>query len=172
VAILNDKTELRARMRRRRQRLAAEAPDAPAKLSARLPEGLIAANAIVALYKPMGAEIDPGALARPGWRTVYPVVVGPDAPLIFRADEAGPPLRPDVIFAPLIAFDRSGGRLGQGGGHYDRTLATLRAENSVLVIGVAYAGQELPRVPTEAHDQRLDAILTETAFIRVDKEAP
>jgi 5-formyltetrahydrofolate cyclo-ligase len=69
-----------------------------------------------------------------------------------------------VVFAPLLAFDRRGGRLGQGGGHYDRTLANLRRMKSVLVIGLAYAGQELHEIPMEPHDQRLDAILTETGY--------
>lgn len=172
MAILSDKAVLRARMRRLRKRLAAETSDAARRMAARLPADLVPEGAVVALYRPMGAEIDPGALARPGWTVVYPEVVGPDAPLVFRADAASPPLRPDVVLAPLIAFDRAGGRLGQGGGHYDRTLAALRAVGPVLVIGLAYAGQEVPRVPSEPHDQTLDAILTETALLRVDKEAP
>jgi 5-formyltetrahydrofolate cyclo-ligase len=172
MAILNDKAELRARMRRLRKRLAAESPDAGSRLAAHLPEGLIPADAVVALYLPIGAEIDPGSLAQAGQTVLYPVILEPDAPMIFRADAMSPPLRPDVIFAPLIAFDRQGGRLGQGGGHYDRTLAALRAGGTVRVIGVAYAGQEVPRVPAEPHDMALDAILTETGFIRVDKEAP
>jgi 5-formyltetrahydrofolate cyclo-ligase len=74
-------------------------------------------------------------------------------------------LSPDLILAPLLAFDRRGGRLGQGGGSYDRTLATLRAAGEVFVIGLAFAGQEIDRVPTEPHDQGLDAILTELAYI-------
>lgn len=171
MANLNGKAELRARMRALRRRLAAETSDAGQRLAAHLPDDLIAADAVVALYRPMGAEIDPGGLTQPGWTVVYPVVSAPDAPMIFRADDASPPRRPDVIFAPLIAFDRRGHRLGQGGGHYDRTLAALRAERPVRAIGVAYAGQELPDVPNEAHDAPLDAILTETGFIPVDKEA-
>lgn len=71
---------------------------------------------------------------------------------------------PDVVFAPLLAFDRRGGRLGQGGGHYDRTLEALRRVKPVFVIGLAYSGQELPEIPMEPHDQRLDAILTETDY--------
>jgi 5-formyltetrahydrofolate cyclo-ligase len=39
----------------------------------------------------------------------------------------------------------------------------------VFVLGLAYAGQELPEVPSEPHDQRLDAILTETGYIEVKK---
>ena len=159
-------------MRAVRRRLAAETPDASRRLAAHLPDNPIPAHGVIALYRPIGAEIDPGGLARPGWTVTYPVVTAPDAPMTFRADDASEPVRPDVIFAPLIAFDRRGGRLGQGGGHYDRTLAALRAEGPVLVIGVAYAGQELPQVPLETHDQRLDAILTETAFTWADKEAP
>ena len=66
-----------------------------------------------------------------------------------------------------LAFDRTGARLGQGGGHYDRTIAGLRARGPVLVIGVAYAGQEVGEIPTELHDERLDGILTETGYIAV-----
>ena len=77
---------------------------------------------------------------------------------------------PDIVFTPALAFDRRGGRLGQGGGYYDRTIAALRAVRPVLVIGLAYAAQELPEIPMDEHDQRLDAILTETGFIPVARE--
>jgi 5-formyltetrahydrofolate cyclo-ligase len=63
-----------------------------------------------------------------------------------------------------LAFDRHGYRLGQGGGYYDRTVQALRASGRVWAIGLAYAGQERPAVPREAHDQPLDAILTETGY--------
>jgi 5-formyltetrahydrofolate cyclo-ligase len=79
-------------------------------------------------------------------------------------------VQPDLVIAPLLAFDRAGGRLGQGAGHYDRTLANLRALKPVLVLGLAYAGQEVDAIPMEPHDQRLDAILTETEFISVARE--
>jgi 5-formyltetrahydrofolate cyclo-ligase len=111
----------------------------------------------------------------------------PHAPLVFRAfaaDQAMEPdaaripsptpdaetLVPDLVIAPLIGFDRDGYRLGQGGGYYDRTLADLRAAGRVFVIGLAYAGQEVDRVPRDAHDQPLDAILTETGYHRVGKD--
>jgi len=74
---------------------------------------------------------------------------------------------PNLVITPLLAFDRKGGRLGQGAGHYDRTLKNLKAQRAVFVLGLAYAGQELKAVPMAAHDQRLDAILTETAYIEV-----
>ena len=75
-------------------------------------------------------------------------------------------------FVPLLAFDRTGGRLGQGAGCYDRTIAALRAMGAVRVIGLAYAGQEVVRVPVGVHDQRLDGILTDTGYIEVVHTRP
>ena len=77
---------------------------------------------------------------------------------------------PRLVICPLLAFDRAGGRLGQGGGHYDRTLAVLRAQGPVFVLGLAYAGQEVAALDLEPHDQRLDAILTETGYTRFRKD--
>ena len=76
---------------------------------------------------------------------------------------------PDLVIAPVPAFDRRGGRVGQGGGHYDRTLEALRAGKKVFVLGLAYSGQEIEAAPMESHDQKLDAILTETGYIEVEK---
>lgn len=58
---------------------------------------------------------------------------------------------PRLILAPLLAFDHAGGRLGQGGGHYDRIISLYRAHGCVA-IGLAYAEQEMPRVPSGPHD--------------------
>jgi 5-formyltetrahydrofolate cyclo-ligase len=52
-------------------------------------------------------------------------------------------------------------RLGYGGGYYDRTLAALRAQTRVIVIGIAYSGQEKPGLPVAPHDEKLDMVLTE-----------
>jgi len=71
------------------------------------------------------------------------------------------------MITPVLAFDRRGGRLGQGAGHYDRTLAKLRRSRPVYVLGLAYAGQEIDAVPLDSHDQRLNAVVTETEFIEV-----
>ena len=70
-------------------------------------------------------------------------------------------LTPETLIVPLAAFDAEGYRLGYGGGFYDRTLAKLRAEGTVMAIGFAYGCQEVARVPREATDQRLDMIVTE-----------
>jgi hypothetical protein len=56
-----------------------------------------------------------------------------------------------------------GYRLGYGGGFYDRTLEGLRARGPVLAVGFAFAAQEVPEVPIDATDQRLDAVVTERA---------
>lgn len=70
---------------------------------------------------------------------------------------------PDIIIVPLIAFDRSMNRLGQGGGHYDRTFAKYP---EALRIGLAWSVQETSEVPTEEHDVTLHAIVTESEIIQ------
>jgi 5-formyltetrahydrofolate cyclo-ligase len=80
------------------------------------------------------------------------------------APEAGD-VEPDMLFIPLSAFDRRGHRIGYGAGHYDRTLAGLRARGPILAVGVAYSVCEVEAVPNEPHDQRLDYILTESELI-------
>jgi 5-formyltetrahydrofolate cyclo-ligase len=91
----------------------------------------------------------------------------PDAFGIPSPPRSAPELVPNLVIAPLLAFDRTGGRLGQGAGHYDRTLAELRRDRPVFLLGLGFAGQEVEALPQDAHDQRLDAILTETAYIEV-----
>lgn len=185
------KTVLRAEMRARRRALSTEAPDAAERAAQNLPLDGLPPFRVVGGYVRHGAEIDPSAvLARlraAGARIALPVTVAADAPLVFRAwapeaehvpDAAGvrgPPahaeeLVPELLIVPLVAFDRRGGRLGQGGGHFDRTLAALDAEGEVFAIGLAYAGQEVARLPREEHDRMLDAILTEKEYIAVPKD--
>jgi len=118
------------------------------------------------------------ALAAEGFATALPVVIGKGAPLVFRlwrpgdptrpgamsiAEplEAAPAVEPDLLFVPLACFDRRGHRIGYGAGYYDRTLAGLRAIKSVHAVGVAYGVCEVAAVPYEAHDQSLDAVVTE-----------
>ena len=68
---------------------------------------------------------------------------------------------PGLILCPLLAFDDQGGRLGQGGGYYDRTFA---ARPEITRIGLAYAGQAVEPLPMERHDMALDGVLTETGY--------
>jgi 5-formyltetrahydrofolate cyclo-ligase len=69
---------------------------------------------------------------------------------------------PDIVLAPMLAFDQRGFRLGQGGGFYDATMADLKArKNNVRYIGLGYMDQAvLFKLPAEAHDIKLDAVLT------------
>jgi 5-formyltetrahydrofolate cyclo-ligase len=69
----------------------------------------------------------------------------------------------DLVIAPLLAFDRNGGRVGFGGGFYDRLLTKCKCP----VIGLAYSFQEIDSVPLEEHDRRLDMIVTEKEIIKV-----
>lgn len=86
---------------------------------------------------------------------------GPDAPEVF----------PRALLVPLSAFDRRGGRLGYGKGHFDRSIAELWASGPVLAIGLAYAMQEIDAVPTEPHDRLLDLVVTETGVVRPKERA-
>jgi 5-formyltetrahydrofolate cyclo-ligase len=81
---------------------------------------------------------------------------GPDAPEVF----------PKALLVPLVAFDRRGGRIGYGKGHFDRAIAALEAQHPVLTIGLAYAVQEIDEVPVEPHDRLLDVIITEAELVR------
>ncbi|MCB1721813.1 MAG: 5-formyltetrahydrofolate cyclo-ligase [Rhodospirillales bacterium] len=75
--------------------------------------------------------------------------------------EEGEELQPDIFLVPMLAFDRKGHRLGQGGGYYDATLAQARTQKDITAIGIAYASQAvLFNLPVEDHDQQMDWILT------------
>ena len=137
---------------------------------------------IVALYRPMGSEIDAAPLARAlsglSCDLCLPVVETLDAPLVFRSWSPAQALRPDLvgsaaplpeaqevdpelIITPLLAFDAVGHRLGQGGGYYDRTFA---ARPTAARVGLAWAAQEVERLPAEGHDMPLHGVLTESGY--------
>ena len=73
------------------------------------------------------------------------------------------PSQLDIVIVPLLAFDRSGGRIGFGGGYYDSLLAQCPCPK----VGIAFSFQEVGKVPLEAHDQKLDIIITEREIVRV-----
>lgn len=89
-----------------------------------------------------------------------------DGPFGAQVPRAGVWVTPDVVIVPLVAFDRKGGRLGYGGGFYDRTLEGLRAQAPVVAIGYAFAAQEAEDLPLEPTDQPLDMIVTEAGIRR------
>ncbi|MGH6934229.1 MAG: 5-formyltetrahydrofolate cyclo-ligase [Dongiaceae bacterium] len=139
-------------------------------------------QAAVSGYWPLADEFDPRPILQRlnelGHDIGLPVVLGRGQPLLFRRWRPGmnlvqgsfkvmtpppesPELVPNVVLAPILAFDRAGYRLGYGGGFYDRTLARLRANGEVLAIGTAFAMQEVPEVPHDDTDQPLNWIVTE-----------
>ncbi len=125
-----------------------------------------------------------------GHALALPRMQGREEPLAFHAWQPGDPLicgrfrvmepapdrpavLPGVILVPLVAFDRSGRRLGHGKGYYDRTIAFLRQQNDrLLAIGLAFACQEAAEVPAGPADQHLDAVVTEQdVFVCSDRLA-
>jgi 5-formyltetrahydrofolate cyclo-ligase len=136
-------------------------------------------------YLPIRDEIDPlpamRALIARGLRVAVPVIAAKATPLGFRewtpdgamvsgpfgtrAPATGGWMTPELLIVPLLAFDRAGHRLGYGGGYYDRTIAGLRDAGPVRAVGIAYAGQEVARVPVEETDAPLDAVVTEAGVV-------
>ena len=172
-----------ARLHMRDVRSLCEAGDAPLKLIEMFPLEL-ARLSPVAGYWPVGGEIDCrpllAALAKAGRQIALPRMETRNGPARFFAWGAGaltadafgvpspPPgveIRPRLILVPLLAFDRNGSRLGQGGGHYDRIVSLHRAHGAIAA-GIAYPEQEMPVVPTGPHDAHLDWIITPTEAIR------
>lgn len=143
-----------------------------------------ARGAVVAGFFPMGDEIDVLplliALHGRGHPLALPVTTPRGEALHFRTWKPGAPLEPgrfgtshpmatdevtpDHLLVPLLAFDARGHRLGYGGGYYDRTLAGLP---HAFRLGVAFAAQQVPEVPTCPTDVPMHAIATELALIRV-----
>ena len=191
-----DKAKLRKEMRVLRRHLADETPEASRRAALKLPVSRFARFSIIGAYYVQGSELDPGPilaaileLGEGRIQAALPVAAAKNAPLKFRLwrqdlplvpdaygipspPQSAPEVLPNLLLTPVLAFDRQGGRLGQGGGHYDRTLAILRKQRPVFVLGLAFADQEVDEVPMGPHDQRLDAIVTETAYIEVAKKAP
>lgn len=186
-SIVRAKQALRDEMTRRRQAFAASTTRAMAEdsLCRRMVRGLRAmagAGDCIALVWPLPGETD----LRPVIRALHadalcvalPETTPKGHPLTFRlwqpeciiqtgrygtCHPIGPPVQPDVVCVPLLAFDRRGMRLGYGGGYYDRTLAMLPGARAV---GFGLSFQEVACIPTGLHDVALPAIVTEREWIR------
>jgi len=188
MSVIADKRALRREMKRRRSAMATEdrhrrSQRAVAGLSA-CPRWKQARS--LALFRSMGAEIEtPDLLAeawRSGRRVALPVAPPLGRPLVFRwvdehtelvashygALEPGPsaPIAEvaelDLLVIPGLAFDGRGARLGYGGGYYDRTIA-----GAGPAIMLAFACQQVARVPEEPHDQRVAAVATEDGVLEI-----
>lgn len=139
------------------------------------------AGKIIAAYWPKGREFDPTHILETaldkGYRCALPKIEKGSKVLSFiewtkqthltpgpydiMQPDSGETVEPDIFIVPMLAFDRKGHRLGQGGGYYDATLAHYRAKKQVVAVGIAYAAQAvLFNLPVEDHDQQMDWILT------------
>lgn len=149
---------------------------------------ILTKESIVAGYLPEGSEASilplMQALYQQGYPVGVPVVTALGALLDFRAwqpdsllhqDLLGiscPPdhcltLNPTILLVPLVAFDETGGRLGQGGGFYDATIRALRQQSSIVTVGISYEIQKVDRVPVSNDDEKLDYILTENKIYKL-----
>jgi len=72
---------------------------------------------------------------------------------------------PDILFVPLVAFDKELNRLGYGGGFYDRYIQKISKIKKVVKVGVAFSFQILKTIPVNKHDKKLDMIITEKEII-------
>ena len=188
-APLNSKQSLRRTLRKARRDYTASLPDAIRALLFKRPPAhlmeLIPANATIGLYHADEEEAPAASYARfffeAGHQIALPLILDKKGHMEFRGHsdpfegsdlERGPRnllqpgtgadvMTPDVVFVPLVGFTESGDRLGQGGGYYDRWLAT---HPDVLAIGLAWDVQLSEDLPVEPHDIPLDAIVTPTRF--------
>jgi 5-formyltetrahydrofolate cyclo-ligase len=146
----------------------------------------VAPGAIVAGFMPLKTEINPLPLMQKlnemGARLALPAIAARGKPLILRAWQFGAPLargqwgireptpeapdvEPDILLVPLLAFDRTGHRIGYGAGYYDITIHRLRARKPITAVGIAFAAQQVAKVPATPRDERLDLVLTEREAI-------
>ena len=72
---------------------------------------------------------------------------------------------PDILFVPLVAFDKDFNRLGYGGGFYDRYIQKISKIKKVVKVGLAFSFQKLKTIPVNKHDKKLDIIITEKEII-------
>jgi len=81
-----------------------------------------------------------------------------------RSESRVDPQEIDLVIVPGVAYDENRNRLGYGGGYYDRFLTGLSA--SAVSVAPAFELQVVPQLPRDAHDKRVDVIVTENRIIR------
>jgi len=178
------KPDLRAVLRRRRKALAPEARAAAQEAIAGHLDRLLVDAVSVGVYAAHGSELDlHGWVTRTSKIIAWPRVSSdgltfatcPEAALVvgyrgLREPPAEAPLvaELDVILVPGLGFDAAGHRLGQGGGFYDRLLASLRSTpRAPLAVGVAFAAQLVDALPVDAWDQPVDALVSERGAVLI-----
>ena len=184
----SSKSQLRNELRQRRQALGQPVQHAAAAAvsdNIRQLPGWTEARSI-GLYLANDGEIDTQPLStlcrRRGMRVFLPVI-NSDTSLSFAEWAPGAALTAnrfgigepppsasrcpvselDILILPVVGWDRRGGRLGMGGGFYDRTLAATKGP---LLVGLAHSVQELAQTPKDAWDISVDFIVTEASLHR------
>ena len=187
ASISDLKTELRNATLAKRDAMPADERQRGGEAIAARPFPLpIAPGMIVSGFMPLKSEINPlpllRRLAAAGAKLALPAIAGRGKPLTMRAYAFGddfargqwgirepkpeqPEVFPDVLIVPLACFDRAGHRIGYGAGYYDMTIHRLRAIKKVVAVGIAFAAQEIAKVPATERDERLDLVLTESGTI-------
>lgn len=190
MALLSLRNEVRQSLRQQRRQLSAVIRNNAAESVAKrlMNHPAILAGTHIGLYAPFDGEINTYPLMKLLWtrgKRLYLPHIHPFSAhqLLFlehfpngvllsnRYGILTPPLnlslvKPiqqlDVLFVPVVAFDRRGYRLGMGGGFYDRLLCQ---NASFRAIGIAYSQQEIPHIPNETWDIPLPEIITENETI-------
>ena len=181
----NNKDDLRQAAFRKRLALpaAVQKQAARAMMELFLKEVPLAPGLVIAGYWPMHGEINVMPLMThlqgAGYPCALPQIRGKNMPLAFRAWHGKTPMRtgmfdfrepdpasaavvaPDVLIAPLLAFDAAGRRLGYGAGFYAPTILQLRKTRTPLIVGVAYDTQKLGAVPAAEGVPTLDMVVTD-----------
>jgi 5-formyltetrahydrofolate cyclo-ligase len=186
--VADEKTQLRAILKRARDSIAA---DLAAALAARIQASILGADfyrnaAALVLYSPIGNEVSTDAILGDalgsGRPVFYPRTVGQKLSLLrvrnraelapgafgileppSTAEVIDPAALPDsLVLVPGVGFSPHGERLGRGGGHYDRLLAELSAQ--AISVGLAYSFQLLDHLPQSGWDRRLNFVVTECAI--------
>jgi 5-formyltetrahydrofolate cyclo-ligase len=187
ASISDQKTELRNATFAKRDAMPPDERQRGAETIAARPFPLrLAPGTIVSGFMPLKSEINPlpllKKLADAGAKLALPAIAGRGKPLTMRAYAFGdefargqwgirepkpeqPEVFPDVLIVPLACFDRAGHRIGYGAGYYDMTIHRLRTMKKVVAVGIAFAAQEIARVPATDRDERLDLVLTEKDVI-------
>ena len=140
----------------------------------------------IAIYHPTKSEISPLKLIKIcknlSIKICLPIIDKNNKELIFSEFDNGKSLKknkfginepinvnkivPDIVFVPMVGFDKNLNRLGYGKGYYDRTISKLRKLKKIFVIGLAYDNQKVRIIPAENHDEKMDIILTDKKIYR------
>lgn len=186
---MNTKNDIRRAMIEKRMEIAPENhKTACGYLCEKLLSIPLPAQSIIAGYKAIKGEMDISqalmACHDKKYRLCLPSVTVPERIMHFLTwrpkmamkkgahgtlePDGGEVVVPTTIWIPLVAFDLSGHRLGYGGGYYDATLANLKKTHHKLqTIGIAFAFQEVDKLPHESHDMKLDMIVTDKEVIGI-----